>query len=135
MNRLKELIQYGDSEPLEIILSILMVGQLCYPSPGFFCWHSIIPDYYFVAGAFCSVGMLVGNFIGNLSLRKWSANVCLVLVLGIATISLYRGIDNVQIYLVFLAESLALFWITWRCSREEVLRLLQTSKETIKTDD
>jgi len=127
--KLKEILNYGDTEPLEIVIAILMVGQLCYPSPAFFCWHHIIPDYYFIAGAVCSAGMLIGNFIGNLALRKWGANVCLVLVLGVSVISLYKGIDSIQIYLVFLAEILALFWITWRCSRDEVLRILETSKD------
>lgn len=132
MKKLKEILQYGDTEPLEIILAILIAGQYCYPSPAYFCWHDIIPDYYFIGGAVCSIGMLVGNLIGSISLRKWSANICLIIILGISVISLYKGIDNIQIYLVFLAEIVALFWVTWRCSRQEVLNIVHSTQDNEK---
>jgi hypothetical protein len=134
MKKLAEIIKYGDSEPLELTLSILIIAQLCHPSPSIFCWHMYIPDYYYVLGIISSVGMLYGNIINNISIRKWSSNVSLVLVLGVFVISLYKGTSNLQIYLIFLSEIVALFWITWRCSREEVLKSVKTLKSN-KTNE
>lgn len=128
MKKLYEIINYGDSEPLEIIISLFMIAQLCHPSPSIFCWHAIVPDYYYFLGALSSIGILVGNIFNNLKVRKWSSNLALVVVLGIIIISLYRGVYDIQVYLIFISEFLALFWITWRCSREDVFNNYKTSK-------
>lgn len=134
MKKLVEIIKYGDSEPLELVLSVLIIAQLCHPSPSIFCWHMYIPNYYYTLGILSSVGMLYGNIVNSISIRKWSSNISLVLVLGVFVISMYRGIDNIQVCLIFISEIIALFWITWRCSREEVLKSVKTLKSN-KTNE
>jgi hypothetical protein len=128
MKKLIEILKYGDSEPLEILLSFVLIAQLCYPSPSIFCWHFIIPDYYYMLGVLSGVGIIFGNIIGNLSIRKWSANAAYVVLLGVLILSLYKGFSNVQFYAIIFTEFLGLFWITWRCSREEVYLKLKTKK-------
>lgn len=128
MKKLTEIIKYGDSEPLEIVLSFFMIAQLCHPSPSIFCWHALVPDYYYILGALSSVSLLIGNIMNNIKIRKWSANVALIIVLGIIVLSMYRGVRDLQVYLIFISEFLALFWVTWRCSREDVFNNFKTTK-------
>lgn len=134
MKKLVEIIKYGDSEPLEIILSILIIAQLCHPSPSIFCWHMVIPDYYYIFGVLSSIGMLYGNIVNSISIRKWSSHISLMIVLGVFVMSMYKGIESFQVYLIFLSEIIALFWITWRCSREEVLKSFKTIKSKKQND-
>lgn len=128
MRKFLEIFKYGDTEPLEIVLAIVLIGQLCHPSPSIFCWHSILPEYYYVLGALSGSGMLFGNILGNLNIRKWSANIGFVVILGIIIISAYNGFTNLQMYVILFIEFLSLFWVTWRCSTLEVLHDLRTSK-------
>ena len=128
MRKLKEILKYGDSEPLEVVLSILIIAQLCHPSPSLFCWHMVIPNYFYALGVLASLGMLLGNITNNLKMRKWSSHMSLIIVLWIFVISIYNGITSIQLYLIFVSEIVSLFWITWRCSREEVLKDVKTLK-------
>jgi hypothetical protein len=128
MKKFLEIFKYGDSEPLEIILSFVLIAQLCYPSPSIFCWHFVIPDYYYFLGVASGIGLLFGNIIGNITIRKWSANAGFIILLGVLVFSLYSGFSSIQFYAIIFSEFLALFWITWRCSREEVLHNLKTKK-------
>lgn len=128
MKKFLEIIKYGDSEPLEILLAFVLIAQLCYPSPSIFCWHFIIPDYYYMLGVVSGVGIVFGNIIDNLTIRKWSANAAYIVLLGVLVLSLYKGFSNIQFYAIIFTEFLGLFWITWRCSREEVFLKLKTKK-------
>lgn len=126
--RMKEMIKYSDTEPLEILLAMVMIAQLCHPSPSIFCWHTIIPDYYYLFGALSGAGLLVGNILNSINIRKWSANIGYVIILGIIVISLYKGLSNLQFYAILFFEFLALIWITWRCSRDVIIKNLNTEK-------
>lgn len=128
MKKLKELIKYGDTEPLEIVLAIVLIGQLCHPSPSIFCWHSILPEYYYFFGVLSGAGMLFGNFTNNLKIRKWSSNIAFIIILGVIVISIYSQLDSIQMYVILFIEFLALFWVTWRCSTQEVFYNIKTSK-------
>ena len=126
--RVKEIIKYADTEPLEILLAMVMIAQLCHPSPSIFCWHSIIPNYYYLFGALSGAGLLVGNIFANITIRKWSANLGFIIILGIMIISIYNGLSNLQFYAILFSEFLALLWVTWRCSRDMIIRNLKTEK-------
>lgn len=126
--RVKEIIKYADTEPLEILLAMVMIAQLCHPSPSIFCWHSIIPNYYYLFGALSGAGLLVGNIFANITIRKWSANLGFIIILGIMIISVYNGLSNLQFYAILFSEFLALLWVTWRCSRDMIIRNLKTEK-------
>ena len=126
--RVKEIIKYADTEPLEILLAMVMIAQLCHPSPSIFCWHSIIPNYYYLFGALSGAGLLVGNIFASITIRKWSANLGFIIILGIMIISIYNGLSNLQFYAILFSEFLALLWVTWRCSRDMIIRNLKTEK-------
>lgn len=126
--KVKEIIKYADTEPLEILLAMVMIAQLCHPSPSIFCWHSIIPNYYYLFGALSGAGLLVGNIFGSITIRKWSANLGFIIILGIMIISIYNGLSNLQFYAILFSEFLALLWVTWRCSRDMIIRNLKTEK-------
>lgn len=126
--KIKEIIKYADTEPLEILLAMVMIAQLCHPSPSIFCWHSIIPNYYYLFGALSGAGLLVGNIFGSITIRKWSANLGFIIILGIMIISIYNGLSNLQFYGILFSEFLALLWVTWRCSRDMILRNLKTEE-------
>lgn len=126
--KVKEIIKYADTEPLEILLAMVMIAQLCHPSPSIFCWHSIIPNYYYLFGALSGAGLLVGNIFASISIRKWSANLGFVIILGIMIISIYNGLSNLQFYAILFLEFLALLWVTWRCSRDMIVRNLKTEE-------
>jgi hypothetical protein len=129
MRKLREIIMYGDSEPLEIILSFIMISQLCYPSYSIFCMSSIeINDNYYYIGIASSFGLFLGNILNSIAIRKWSANVSFIVVLSIFILSISNNIYNIQMHLIFVSELIALFWITWRCSREEVSKLMRLIK-------
>jgi len=129
MVKLREIIMYGDSEPLEIILSFIMISQLCYPSYSIFCMSNIeINDNYYYIGIASSFGLFLGNIINSISIRKWSANISFIVVLSIFVLSIVNNIYNIQMHLIFVSELIALFWITWRCSREEVSKLMKLIK-------
>ena len=130
MIKLKEILMYGDSEPLEIILCFIMLAQLCYPTQSMFCVPNInIHSYYYYIGVVSSIGLLVGNLFNMISLRKWSANISFVVILTILYISLKENIYNTQLHFIYVSELIALFWITWRCSREEVSKLMRLLKK------
>jgi hypothetical protein len=48
--------------------------------------------------------------------------------LSIFVLSIANNIYNIQMHLIFVSELIALFWITWRCSREEVSKLMKLIK-------
>jgi hypothetical protein len=64
-----------------------------------------------------------------ISLRKWSANISFIVILTILYISLKENIYNTQLHFIYVSELIALFWITWRCSREEVSKLMRLLKK------
>ena len=98
MIRLKEIIMYGDSEPLEIILCFILLAQLCYPTQSMFCVPNInIHSYYYYIGVLSSIGLLIGNLFNMISLRKWSANISFIVILTILFISLKENIYNAYI--------------------------------------
>ncbi len=130
--RIKDTMKYADTEPLELLLASVMIAQLCHPSPSIFCWHTIIPDYYYLLGALSGVGILLGNIFSSISLRKWSANLGFIIILGIIIISLFKGLSNLQFYAILFCEFLALLWVTWRCSRDMIVRNLETQKNIVK---
>lgn len=130
MTKLKEIIMYGDSEPLEIILCFILLAQLCYPTQSMFCIPNInIHSYYYYIGVISSIGLLLGNLFNIISLRKWSANISFIVILTILFISLKENIYNTQLHFIYISELIALFWITWRCSREEVSKLMRLVKK------
>lgn len=130
MIRLREIIMYGDSEPLEIILCFIMLAQLCYPTQSLFCVPNInIHSYYYYIGVIASIGLLVGNLFNSISIRKWSSNISFIIILTIFIISIKENIYNTQLHFIYISELIALFWITWRCSREEVSKLMRLLKK------
>jgi hypothetical protein len=126
--KIKEIINYSDTEPLEILLAVVMIAQLCHPSPSIFCWHSVIPNYYYLFGALSGAGLLIGNIVGNIDIRKWSANLGFIIILGIMIISIFNGLSNLQFYAILFFEFLALLWVTWRCSRDVIIKNLKTKE-------
>jgi len=130
MSRFKEILMYGDSEPLEIVLCFIMLAQLCYPTHTLFCVpNAEIHGYYYYTGVIASVGLLIGNIFSILPIRKWSANISFVVILSIFLMTLKQNLYNIQLQLIYVSELIALFWITWRCSREEVSKVMRLLKK------
>jgi hypothetical protein len=87
-----------------------------------------INDNYYYIGIASSFGLFLGNILNSIAIRKWSANVSFIVVLSIFILSISNNIYNIQMHLIFVSELIALFWITWRCSREEVSKLMRLIK-------
>jgi hypothetical protein len=123
MKRLIEIFKYGDSESIEIWLSIFLILEVtCY----LFQLHTyeaftiIVSTIVLGSASF----LIVGSILHNCNIRKKASYVTSIGVLALVYYIIAEEIGDLENYVLLSAQAISFMWIAWKNATEEKIQKL-----------
>ena len=121
MKRLIEIFKYGDSEPIEIWLSIFLLFQMV-------CYFFKLETFEFGITVLISVLILAsiflirGSIVHSCNLRKISSYIIFVSIIALLYRSIVYDVKDFEHYILLGVQAIGFMWISWKNATEEKLK-------------
>lgn len=128
MKRLAEIFKYGDSESVEILLSIFMLIEIT-------CLSAKIEHIDYLAGfliasiIISSGSLIISSFLLNCNLRKKSSYINFICIVGLLIYLISNEVGEMSYYILFGLQALGFIWIAWKNAIEEKWRKLPSTSK------
>lgn len=128
MKRLAEIFKYGDSESVEILLSIFMLIEVT-------CLSAKIEHIDYLAGfliasiIISSGSLIISSFLLNCNLRKKSSYINFICIVGLLIYLISNEVGEMSYYILFSLQALGFIWIAWKNAIEEKWRKLPSTSK------
>jgi len=128
MKRFAEIFKYGDSESVEILLSIFMLFQVT-------CLSVKLEHVDFLAGFLISSiivssgSLIVSSFFLNCNLRKKSSYINFISIVSLLIYLVNNKVGETSYYVLFGLQALGFIWIAWKNAIEERWRKLPSTSK------
>lgn len=128
MKRLVEIFKYGDSESLEMFLSILVVGEVTFLSSRWIQPVDLLSGIL-MAGIIISAVLLVSaSYLVNCSIRKWASYFNFICMTGIIIYLIDHKIGDISYYVLLGFQALGFIWIAWKNAIQERWKKTSTKR-------
>lgn len=117
--RLTEIFKYGDTEAVEILLSISILAEVTILSAKWVATLNLIPGLLMAVIIISANVLIVESLSLNCSKRKKASYITFICTVGLLIYLIDHGIASMEYYILLGVQSVGFIWIAWKNAIEE----------------
>lgn len=117
--RLTEIFKYGDTEAVEILLSISILAEVTILSAKWVSTLNLIPGLLMAVIIISANVLIVESLSLNCSKRKKASYITFICTVGLLIYLIDHRIASMEYYILLGVQSVGFIWIAWKNAIEE----------------